>query len=57
MKAQPTLPGIEAKQPIAMAAGLIALLGKVFMENKALGILTQVHCTVIDHGGIMGVEG
>jgi hypothetical protein len=42
---------------MGMAAGLIALLGKVFMGKEALGIPTQVDCTVIDRGGIMRVEG
>jgi hypothetical protein len=40
-----------------MAAGLIALLGKVFMGKEAVGILTQVHCALIDCRGIMRVEG
>jgi len=42
---------------MGMAVGLTPISGKIITEDKAIGLLAKVECTIIGRGGILGAEG
>ncbi|MCX7788331.1 MAG: hypothetical protein N2442_11640 [Spirochaetes bacterium] len=47
----------KASVALGMSVGLMPLLGKVYTETEAFGILGKVRATVIGKGGTLGGEG